>query len=114
MAALIGQHALPDVGDAVALGADGHAYLVRGAVVIDVGTGDEREIPVQDGREIFDGWVFTSWVGAEMTPGWTLAVEALSVPADEDEDCNTQFVAMNMETGELVELPVLGPTAFCG
>ena len=110
MAYVVGHRILSGVDDMAALGADGKVVVVRGSVLIDPVSGDQRQIPVQEDRTILPGWVSTPWLGAEMPPGWALAVEQGDAAR---QDCNPWYVAMNLDSGAIVKLETLG-SPMCG
>ena len=84
--------------------------LQSGGVVIDPRTGASRPLPLEAGQEIIvvpSRNVPNGDTAVELPAGWILAWER--VAGDSEAGCHDQDVAWNIDTGDLVPLPGLGP-----
>lgn len=86
--------------------------LQWGADVIDPRSGASRQAPLEEGREVMVARAAdlgNGYPGIELPAGWVLAMERMPHVSEDvcDED---RYVAWNIDTGDLVPLPGLGPT----
>jgi hypothetical protein len=92
-----------------------HPLLVIGVNVLDLATGEQRIVPVPAGREVVPavGADIVGSQGVELPNCWVLAIDHFpGVPGQQA--CDGQYVAMNVDTGDLFALEVLGRPPFCG